>query len=116
VVHSAHAADVLRQVGSAHVKMLFDIYHQQISEGNLTGNIRAYSDLIGYYQLADHPGRHEPGTGEIAYDHILQVVHDVGYQGAIGLELSPKYEPIAALNAVRRADQRAKNKAWAAGL
>ncbi len=56
VVHSSDAADVLRAVGSPNVKMLFDIYHQQISEGNLSGNIRKYRDLIGYFQLADHPG------------------------------------------------------------
>lgn len=111
VVRSEHAAEILRAVGSTHVKMLFDIYHQQISEGNLTGNIRAYKDLIGYYQLADHPGRHEPGTGEIAYAHVLRVVQDVGYRGAIGLELSPKDDPMAALAAIRRVDAAARAKA-----
>ena len=69
IVRSDHAALVLKMVGSPNVKMLFDIYHQQISEGNLTGNIRKYHDLIGYYQLADHPGRHEPTTGEINYPY-----------------------------------------------
>ena len=72
VVHSEHAASILKAVGSPNVKMLFDIYHQQISEGNLSGNIRKYHDLIGYYQLADHPGRHEPTTGEINYAFVLR--------------------------------------------
>ena len=69
IVHSDEAAMVLKAVGSSNVKMLFDIYHQQISEGNLTGNIRKYRDLIGYFQIADHPGRHEPTTGEINYPY-----------------------------------------------
>ena len=56
--------------------MLFDIYHQQISEGNLTRNIRKYHDLIGYYQLADHPGRHQPTSGEINYPFVLWTIHE----------------------------------------
>ena len=101
---SAHAARILKAVGSPNVKMLFDVYHQQITEGNLSGNIKAYKDLIGYYQIADHPGRHEPGTGEIQYAHVFRTIHDAGYKGVIGLELSPKSDPIAALKAVREAD------------
>ena len=93
VVHSADAADVLRAVGSPNVKMLFDIYHQQISEGNLTGNIRKYRDLIGYFQLADHPGRHEPTTGEINYPYVLRTIHDIGYRDPIGMEMSPAVRP-----------------------
>lgn len=108
VVHSGHAARIVEAVGSPHVKILFDAYHQQISEGNLTGNIRKYKDLIGYYQVADHPGRHEPGTGEVNYAHVFRVIHDVGYQGAIGLEMSPRSDPKAALDAVRRADAAAR--------
>jgi hydroxypyruvate isomerase len=115
VVHSEHAARILRAVDSPNVKMLFDIYHQQISEGNLTGNIRGYKDLIGYYQLADHPGRHEPGTGEVHYAHVLRVVHDVGYRGAIGLEMSPKSDPGAALKALRRVDAEAKSGSGSVG-
>lgn len=111
VVTSKDAAEILRAVGSPNVKMLFDVYHQQISEGNLTGNIRAYRDLIGYYQIADHPGRHEPGTGEIDYGHVLRVIHDVGYEGAIGLELSPSGDPMRALEAVREADAAARARA-----
>ena len=111
VVTSEHAATILRAVGSPNVKMLFDVYHQQISEGNLTGNIRKYKDLIGYYQIADHPGRHEPSTGEINYAHVLRVIHDTGYTGEIGMELSPKRDPSAAFNAVRKADADAKGLA-----
>jgi hydroxypyruvate isomerase len=108
VVTSEHAARIIKAVDSPNVKILFDIYHQQISEGNLTGNIRKYKDLVGYYQLADHPGRHEPTTGEINYPFVLRTIHDVGYRGAIGMEMSPKSDPTAAFNAVRQVDAQAK--------
>ena len=109
VVTSAHAAKILKAVDSPNVKMLFDCYHQQISEGNLSGNIRKYKDLIGYYQVADHPGRNEPGTGEVNWAHVFRLIHDVGYKGAIGLELRPKGDPMAALKSVREADALAKS-------
>ena len=109
VVHSAHAAEILKAVGSPNVKMLFDIYHQQISEGNLTGNIRKYRDLIGYFQLADHPGRHEPTTGEISYPYVLRTIHDIGYRDPIGMEMSPKTDPMLAFQAIRRVDAEARS-------
>jgi hydroxypyruvate isomerase len=108
VSRSDHAAAIIRAVGSPHVKILFDCYHQQITEGNLTNNIRAYKDLIGYFQIADHPGRHEPGTGEVNYAHVLRVIHDIGYDGAIGLELRPQGDAMEALKAVRGADAAAQ--------
>jgi hydroxypyruvate isomerase len=110
VVHSAEAAEILRAVGSPSVKMLFDIYHQQISEGNLSGNIRKYRDLIGYIQLADHPGRHEPNTGEINYPYVLRTIHDIGYRDPIGMEMSPRNDPMVAFAAIRRVD--AEARAW----
>jgi hydroxypyruvate isomerase len=110
IVTSEHAAQVIKAVGSPNVKILFDVYHQQISEGNLTGNIRKYRDLIGYFQIADHPGRNEPGTGEINYPHVLRVIHDVGYRGAIGMEMSPKSDPAAAFAALRKADAEARER------
>ncbi len=109
IVHSAQAAAVLDAVGSANVKMLFDIYHQQISEGNLTLNIRRYHDRIGYFQLADHPGRHEPTTGEINYPFVLKTIHDVGYRDPIGMEMSPKSDPMTAFKAIRRVDAEARS-------
>jgi len=108
IVHSAQAALVLKSVGSPNVKMLFDIYHQQISEGNLTGNIRKYHDLIGYFQLADHPGRHEPTTGEINYPFVLKTIHDVGYRDPIGMEMSPRSEPESGFRAIRQVDAQAQ--------
>ena len=108
VVTSHHAAHIIKSVGSENVKMLFDIYHQQISEGNLSGNIRRHFKEIGYFQLADHPGRHEPGTGEIHYAHVLKLIHDLGYRDPIGMEMSPKSDPMKAFAAMRKIDAEAK--------
>ena len=76
---SAEAFDIIRAVASPRVRVLFDIYHQQISEGNLIRNITDNIDLIGHFHIADNPGRCEPGTGEINYDSVLRAIHGAGY-------------------------------------
>jgi hydroxypyruvate isomerase len=83
---SDEAAEIMAAVGSQHVKILFDIYHQQISEGNLINNIRAYWDYIGYFQVGDVPGRNEPGTGEINWRNVFKAIHEKGYRGILGME------------------------------
>ena len=86
VVSSDHAAQIIDAVGSSHVKMLFDIYHQQISEGNLIHNIEKHWDRIGYFQAGDVPGRKEPFTGEINYGNVFKRIYEKGYEGMIGME------------------------------
>jgi hydroxypyruvate isomerase len=86
LVNSDEAAEVMHAVGSAHVKILFDIYHQQISEGNLVNNIRRYWDYIGYFQVGDVPGRKEPGTGEVNWRNVFKAIHEKGYKGILGME------------------------------
>jgi hydroxypyruvate isomerase len=86
VVTSDHAARIIDGVGSDHVKILFDIYHQQISEGNLTNNLDKNWDRIAYLQVGDVPGRKEPGTGEIRYRFLFRHVYEKGYQGILGME------------------------------
>jgi hydroxypyruvate isomerase len=86
VVTSEHAARIIDAVGSKHVRILFDIYHQQISEGNLTNNIDQYWDRIGYLQIGEVPGRNEPGTGEIDYRYLFRYIYEKGYQGILGME------------------------------
>lgn len=88
VVFSEHAAQIIGEVNHPQVKILFDMYHQQISEGNIINNIHMYWDLIGYFQTGDVPGRKEPGTGEMNYQNIFKVLHTKGYKGIIGLEHS----------------------------
>ena len=81
----------MKAVGSPQVKILFDIYHQQITEGNLIPNIRQFYDEIGTFQLADVPGRHEPGTGEINYRNVFKAIYELeqqhGRKGVVGMEL-----------------------------
>ena len=78
---------VCKAVGSPKCKILDDLYHQQISEGNLIENIDAAWDEIAYFQIADNPARHEPGTGEINFKKIMEHISRKGYKGVIGLEL-----------------------------
>ena len=77
---------VCKAVNSPSCKMLFDIYHQQITEGNLIPNIDATWEEIGYFQVGDNPGRNEPGTGEINYRAVFKHIHGKGYAGIVGME------------------------------
>jgi len=96
---SAEAYEMWKEVGSPNVKLVFDIYHQQITEGNLIPNITNYIQSIGHFHIADHPGRHEPGVGEINYKNVLKAIDDLGYRGYVGMEYMPKAEIGAALKA-----------------
>ncbi len=96
------AAELIDRVGSPSVKILCDLYHVQIMEGNLIMNIRTHIDRIGHFHIGDHPGRHEPGTGEINYRNVFKAIYDLGdrYQGYAALEyrpLAPIEENLAAM-------------------
>jgi hydroxypyruvate isomerase len=77
------------EVGSPRVRLLFDIYHQQITEGNLIANITRNIAKIGHFHVADVPGRHQPGTGEINYLNVFRAIVAAGYTGFLGLEMWP---------------------------
>lgn len=77
---------VCKAVNSPCCKILFDIYHQQITEGNLITNIDTAWSEIAYFQQGDVPGRKEPGTGEINYKKVFKHIHDKGYRGIYGME------------------------------
>jgi hydroxypyruvate isomerase len=85
------AAELIDRVGSPSVKILFDIYHVQIMEGNLIENIRMNIDRIGHFHIGDVPGRHQPGTGEINYRNVFRAIYDLGerYKGFAALEYNP---------------------------
>jgi hydroxypyruvate isomerase len=83
---SAEGFEIIDEVGSPNVKLLYDIYHQQITEGNLIDTITANIDKIGHFHLADVPGRHEPGTGEINYKNVFKSIAETNYQGFFGTE------------------------------
>ncbi len=97
-----------RAVGSPSVKILDDLYHQQITEGNLIPNMDRAWDEIGYFQVGDNPGRNEPGTGEINYNRVFHHIHQRGFQGVIGMEhgnsMGGKEGERAVIDAYKRAD------------
>jgi hydroxypyruvate isomerase len=80
------AYQICRAVGSPSLKILFDIYHQQITEGNLIPNLDLAWDEVGYIQVGDNPGRREPGTGEINYRNVFRHIHSRGFDGIVGME------------------------------
>ena len=80
---------MIDEVASPRVRLLFDIYHQQITEGNLIANITGNIAKIGHFHVADVPGRHQPGTGEINYLNVFRAIAAKGYTGFLGLEMWP---------------------------
>jgi len=90
---SLEGFEIIKEVKCPNIKLLYDVYHQQIMEGNLIQNITSNIDLIGHFHIADVPGRHEPGTGEINYTNVLKCINDLGYEGYIGLEFKPSMQP-----------------------
>ena len=83
---SPQAYEICKAVDSPSCKILFDIYHQQIQEGNLIPNIEKCWDEIGYFQIGDNPGRKEPTTGEINYRNVFKYIHSRGFDGILGME------------------------------
>jgi hydroxypyruvate isomerase len=101
------AKRIIDAVNSRNVKILWDLYHMQITEGDICGHLREgfRGNYIAYLQVADTPGRNEPGTGEVHYNRVLKEVHDNGYRGYIGLECRPRSDEVTAARAALRADQ-----------
>ena len=87
--HAETGFEIVRKVNSPNIKLLFDIYHQQITEGNVIERLTGNLDVIGHVHVADVPGRHEPGTGELNYMVILEKLQAAGYDRYVGLEFEP---------------------------
>ena len=94
---SDEAFNVIREVGSDHVKLLFDIYHQQITEGDVTRTLRENMSEIGHFHAAGNPGRHELDTGELNYPYIFSEIENSGYKRFVGLEYFPQGDPSGGL-------------------
>lgn len=105
---SPQAYEICRAVDSPACKILFDIYHQQIQEGNLIPNIESCWGEIAYFQIGDNPGRNEPGTGEINFGNVFRFIQSRGYAGILGMEhgnsSSGKDGETAVIEAYRRVD------------
>lgn len=100
---SKEAFDITREIGSKQIKILFDIYHQQITEGDVTRSISGNISEIGHFHAAGNPGRHEIDTGELNYATIFEVIQACGYTGYVGLEYFP-VQP--ALNGLKKLPQK----------
>lgn len=105
----AQGYEICRAVNSPSCKLLMDLYHQQITEGNLIPNADASWDEIAYFQIGDNPGRKEPTTGEINYKNIFRHLHNKGYKGVLGMEhgnSKPGLEgELAVISAYRECDK-----------
>jgi hydroxypyruvate isomerase len=84
------ALTLIEEVNHPNLQLQYDIYHMQIMEGDLTRTIQTHLAKIGHIQLADNPGRHEPGTGEINFTNLLRTIDEAGYRGWIGCEYVPE--------------------------
>jgi hydroxypyruvate isomerase len=86
---TAASAGFIKRVGRDNVRVQYDVYHMQRTQGDLCATLDAHWPLIGHIQVADVPGRHEPGTGEINYPFVLDYIAGKGYRGAVSLEYRP---------------------------
>jgi len=93
--------EIVRSVGAPNVQFLYDFFHDQIAEGNLLAKLERNIDLIGVVHIADVPGRHDPGTGEINYPNIFRKLGQLGFNGYVAMEFIPEGETVAALRAAR---------------
>ncbi len=101
---SPDAVRICREVDSPMVKINWDLYHMQITEGDLCRRLREGWDQVGYLQLADNPGRREPGTGEVQYSRVFKEAWNLGYRDYVGLECSPSVDEVTATERVKAAD------------
>jgi hydroxypyruvate isomerase len=101
--NSKVAFELIEAVNNPNLKVLYDIYHMQIMEGNLINNIESNLDKIGHIHVADVPGRNEPGTGEINYHNIARALKVNGYKGFVILEAYPKKNATNAIKAFQEA-------------
>ncbi len=102
----AEGFQIIREVNQPRVKFLYDFFHEQLSEGNLIAKLEKNLDLIGLVHVADVPGRHAPGTGEINYGNVFRKLGQVGYSHYIGMEFLPTGDVVSELRAAREFAQK----------
>jgi hydroxypyruvate isomerase len=95
------AFDIVKAVGSDHLRVLFDFYHVQIMEGNLIESLRNNIAWIGHFHVGDVPGRHEPGTGEINYQSVFRAIRATGFKDYVAMEYVPLDDAVQGLKRVR---------------
>jgi len=103
----AEGFKIVRQVDSPHVRLLYDFYHEQIAEGNLIEKLSKNIDLVGVVHVADVPGRHAPGTGEINYSNIFRKLTELNFKGYVAMEFMAQTDVVSELKAARDLAMRA---------
>lgn len=103
----AEGFEIIRAVGHPQVRFLYDFYHEQIAEGNLIDKLEKNIDLVGLVHIADVPGRHEPGTGEINYENIFKKLAELKYNHYAAMEYLPTYDAVKSLQTEREKALRA---------
>ena len=98
---AAEGIEIVRAVNHPQVQFLYDMFHEQIAEGNLIEKLDKNIDVIGLIHVADVPGRHEPGTGEINYANVFKKLVDLKYRRMVAMEFKPLGDPVASLRAAR---------------
>jgi hydroxypyruvate isomerase len=97
----AEGFEIVRKVDHPHVKFLYDFYHEQIAEGNLIEKLQKNIGYVGLVHIADVPGRHQPGTGEINYENIFRKLAELKYANYAAMEFEPVGDPVIALRSAR---------------
>jgi hydroxypyruvate isomerase len=90
-------AKLVRQVDNPHVRLLFDIYHEQVQIGNVIRTLSENADIVAVFHIADNPGRNDPGSGEINYRNVYKAIQKAGYAGYVAMEYLPLADPVASL-------------------
>jgi hydroxypyruvate isomerase len=103
LVSTTLGLDLVEAVGSPNVRLLYDVYHSAVMGEDIAEVLAGRIDLVHHVQVADMPGRNEPGTGRIDWDHVMTTLRDLGYRGALGLEYRPTLTPEDSLAQTRRA-------------
>lgn len=98
---AAEAIEIVRAVNHPQVQFLYDLFHEQIAEGNLIEKLDQHIDVIGLIHIADVPGRHEPGTGEINYANVYRKLAQLKYRHVVAMEFKPLGDPVASLRKAR---------------
>jgi hydroxypyruvate isomerase len=99
---TAEAIEIIQKVNSPFVKILYDLYHAQIMEGNLTVTIREQIQHFAHIHVGDVPGRHQPGTGEIHYGNVFRAIAETGYAGYLGMEYVPQGDAMQSLRDTKK--------------
>jgi hydroxypyruvate isomerase len=97
----AEGFEIVKKVDNPHVRFLYDFYHEQIAEGNLIEKLQKNINLVGLLHVADVPGRHAPGTGEINYGNIFRQLAELKFDGYVAMEFLPETDPVSELRSAR---------------